>query len=184
MWRACERRAAHVFWSRAANRGQGVSGQSDKCIDCDGTGRYPSGAQCRSCEGTPGRVLKGDGEPVAKPKDGQSVECAKCRGTGVIPGSILAFDRPCDCAKAGQSIKPTWHGKAAARVAPPARIAVGSDLHLLEMALKEREELAEKVRILREAVLYAIKLRRVDGNVRVHLDAALIATGGLVGDST
>lgn len=34
---------------------------SDTCIDCDGLGRYPSGAVCKSCEGS-GRVQKGDGE--------------------------------------------------------------------------------------------------------------------------
>jgi hypothetical protein len=32
----------------------------DACIDCDGNGRYPSGAACKSCEGS-GRVLPGDG---------------------------------------------------------------------------------------------------------------------------
>lgn len=32
----------------------------DICIDCDGVGRYPSGAACKSCEGS-GRVLPGDG---------------------------------------------------------------------------------------------------------------------------
>lgn len=39
------------------------------------------------------------------------------------------------------SDKPTWHGKAAARVAETKRIAVGSDVHLLEMALAERKSL-------------------------------------------
>jgi hypothetical protein len=38
----------------------------DRCIDCDGAGHYPTGKQCRSCAGTPGRVPKGDGEPIAK----------------------------------------------------------------------------------------------------------------------
>lgn len=38
----------------------------DRCIDCDGTGHYPTGKQCRSCVGTPGRVPKGDGEPITK----------------------------------------------------------------------------------------------------------------------
>lgn len=30
------------------------------CIDCDGSGRYPSGAPCKSCGGS-GRVNPGDG---------------------------------------------------------------------------------------------------------------------------
>jgi hypothetical protein len=31
----------------------------DICIDCDGSGRYPSGAECKSCCGAK-RVLPGD----------------------------------------------------------------------------------------------------------------------------
>lgn len=34
----------------------------DTCIDCDGVGKYPSGADCKSC-GATGLVLAGDGEP-------------------------------------------------------------------------------------------------------------------------
>lgn len=45
----------------------------DRCIDCDGTGHYPTGKQCRSCAGTPGRVPKGDGEPIAKSDAVQNV---------------------------------------------------------------------------------------------------------------
>ena len=32
------------------------------CIDCDGAGRYPRGATCKSCGGT-GRVADGEGAP-------------------------------------------------------------------------------------------------------------------------
>lgn len=35
---------------------------TDICIDCDGLGKYPSGAECKSCGGC-GRVLRGDGIP-------------------------------------------------------------------------------------------------------------------------
>lgn len=35
----------------------------DSCIDCDGAGKYPSGAVCKSCAGA-GRVLSGDGVPL------------------------------------------------------------------------------------------------------------------------
>lgn len=50
--------------------------QHDRCIDCDGTGHYPTGKQCRSCADNPGRVLKGDGEPIAK-----NAPCVVCTGT-------------------------------------------------------------------------------------------------------
>lgn len=40
--------------------------QPDLCIDCDGQGKYPSGAQCISCGGS-GRVLPGDGIAVPEP---------------------------------------------------------------------------------------------------------------------
>jgi hypothetical protein len=40
---------------------------TDACIDCDGAGRYPSGAACKSCGGS-GRVLPGDGI-AALPQD-------------------------------------------------------------------------------------------------------------------
>ena len=33
------------------------------CIDCDGLGKYPSGAECKSCGGS-GRVGAGDGIPI------------------------------------------------------------------------------------------------------------------------
>jgi hypothetical protein len=40
-----------------------INPSSEKCLDCDGEGRYPSGARCKSCGGT-GRVLPGDGEAL------------------------------------------------------------------------------------------------------------------------
>lgn len=49
----------------------------------------------------------------------------------------------------------------------------------IRTAISERKDIEQKVKILRDAIFYAIKLQRVDGNVRVHFDAALIASGGL-----
>ena len=39
-----------------------MSEPKDICIDCDGSGQYPSGMQCKSCGGT-GLVPAGDGIP-------------------------------------------------------------------------------------------------------------------------
>lgn len=39
-----------------------MSDPRDECIDCDGLGIYPSGAECKSCGGS-GQVLPGDGGP-------------------------------------------------------------------------------------------------------------------------
>lgn len=36
---------------------------SGPCIDCDGTGRYPSGATCKSCVGE--RVVWDYGKPIS-----------------------------------------------------------------------------------------------------------------------
>jgi DnaJ-class molecular chaperone len=44
--------------------GCGAFVRADACIDCDGSGRYPSGLSCKSCIGT-GRVHPGDGIPAA-----------------------------------------------------------------------------------------------------------------------
>lgn len=50
--------------------GCGAFSRTDACIDCDGSGVYPSGATCLSCGGS-GRVLPGDGMSDALlPKDG------------------------------------------------------------------------------------------------------------------
>lgn len=42
--------------------GCGAFALTDRCLDCDGVGKYPSGAECKSCAGH-GRVRSGDGQP-------------------------------------------------------------------------------------------------------------------------
>lgn len=44
--------------------GCGAFAHTDRCIDCDGAGQYPSGFTCKSCDGS-GRVLPGDGIPCS-----------------------------------------------------------------------------------------------------------------------
>jgi hypothetical protein len=78
---------------------------ADICIDCDGKGRYPSGATCKSCGGS-GRVLPGDG--IAEPHEPALLDRAmKMRNAiDMIEGAIMALPDFVDLPKVFDGARP------------------------------------------------------------------------------